>query len=193
MRKFVKAFLLGIILVELLSGCYLFPSDKYKYKGKGFSVKFPIGWKKIKQPADPGVIFTSTFKPHSVTFITPQEISYFNRYADQIDQIPEASISVYANKLSASIWLEDEFNNILEALSKHAHILDHGQVTIDNQIADWLIYRYDEIPTITLEFYIVTDFNIFYKIIYSTHVDKFKTYRDQFEVMKASFKIEPWF
>ena len=59
---------------------------------------------------------------------------------------------------------------------------------LDEKLAKWLVYYDKKVPALVLEFYMVTDNNIFYKIQYSARPDKFNKQRAAFEELKDSFK-----
>ena len=103
---------------------------------------------------------------------------------------PDSYISILTKKLTTPIWVEDEFPDILMSIQKAGYkIMDKGEIKIDDVISKWVVYHDKQTPTLVLEFYMVTDNSIFYKIQYSTHPDRFNKLRKSFEELRESFKF----
>lgn len=192
MPRGAQIIIMGIFIALFLNAT-LFKKDKNLYHGTGFTIAMPAGWEKEEIAANPGIVFVSESKPHSVTFVTPEKHSYVNPYVASVEQIPLASLTIYANKMPQSIWVEDEIGRILEELAKYNTILDRGDVPIGKERASWVVFHDTKNPLVlTIEFYIMTEMNVFYKIIYSAHSDHFSSYREVFEKAKGSFRIGQW-
>jgi len=154
-------------------------------RGEGFTITFPPGWKMIEQDMEPTFNLTSKFQPYVVTYVSPEE----NPETFE----PEASISIYTVKPDRQMWLEDEFPAIVETfVAGGFEILDKGQHEVDNIISWWLVYRYPQRKKLILEFYIINDNNIFYRIQYTAQEDKFPDHRQDFENAKATMKVSRW-
>ena len=163
------------IIKSLSSSGYFEAKD---HKGKGYYVKIPAGWIKAKPPKN-----VQYPKDVEVVMFVPQG-------TDTGKGQPAMFITIYTKKLSTPIWIEDEFPDILAAIQKEGmQIKDKGQIKIDNEISHWVVYFDKAVPALVLEFYIVTDNNMFHKIQYSAPPDKFNKYRKSFEELKDSFKF----
>lgn len=174
--KFLMIFVIGVFFIKTLGGSGLFVSKTHK--GKGYSVRIPDGWKKVKEKK-------GTYYPQGVEIVT-----FVPKSTDLELQDLEVFISIYTRKLSTPIWIEDEFPEILKSLLDEGFIImDRGEIKLDNVISYWIVYQDKKTPALILEFYMVTDNSIFYKIQYSTHPDKFNVYRSKFEELKNSFKF----
>jgi len=174
--NYLIIFIFGVFLVKTLGGSGFFVSKVHK--GKGYSVRIPEGWKKVKEKKSvvyPLGVEVVTFVP-SATDLDFQEMDVF--------------IFIYSKKLTTPTWIEDEFPGILESLSKAGFkVMDKGEIKLDNVISKWVVYHDKKKPAVVLEFYQVTDNSMFYKIQYSTHPDKFNVFRPDFEELKDSFKF----
>jgi len=175
--KFLTLFIVGIFIIKGLSGAGFFEAKSHK--GKGYFVRIPEGWSKVKKRKD--VIYPQGVE--IVQFI-PKEI-------DLKTEEPGATISIYSKKLPAPIWIEDEFPNIVRSLREEGfEIKDKGDIKINEKIGAWIVYFDRKTPKLNLEFYMVSDNGIFYKIQYSADPDKFSTYRYAIEDLKASFQFK---
>lgn len=174
--KFLIIFISVVFFIKIISGSSIFVSKNHK--GKGYSVRIPEEWKKVKE--EKGVFYPAGVE--NVTFV-PKSI-------DLGIQKPDLFISIYTRKLSTPIWIEDEFPDILKSLHEEGfRIMDRGEIKLDDVISNWVVYHDKKIPALVLEFYMVTDTSIFYKIQYSAHPDKFNVYRPVFEKFKENFKF----
>ena len=63
------------------------------------------------------------------------------------------------------------------------------QLKIAEKISSWIVYYDRKTPALVLEFYIVSDNNMFFKLQYSADPDKFQKNRLSFEELKDSFKF----
>ncbi|HQP10942.1 MAG TPA: hypothetical protein PKV41_06120 [Candidatus Omnitrophota bacterium] len=177
--KITKLLILFIVVIAVIKqasmGGFFEAED---HKGRGYYVRIPEGWKKIKPPKDvvyPDDIEVVTFIPKA-TGLDPQE--------------PEAYISIFTKKLASALWIEDEIPEIRRSISQAGNkILDQGQIKIDGVISEWTVYHDLKAPALVLEFYMVTDSNIFYKLQYVAPPEKFNGLRRSFESLKESFKF----
>ena len=109
---------------------------------------------------------------------------------DLKNETPSIFISIFTKKLTSAVWIEDEMPDILRSISQARNkIMDKGQAKFDTLDAHWVVYHDKKTPALVLEFYMVTDVNIFYKIQYSAPPEKFNTYRRSFEELQKSFKV----
>jgi len=169
-------FILAVLFIKTVGSSDIFISKVHK--GKGYVVRIPEGW--IKKKEEKGVKYPAGIQV--VTFL-PED--------DQgLSGEPDAYISIFTKKLSAPVWIEDEFPEILKSLREAGYtIKDKGEIKLDELLSNWTVYYDKETPALVLEFYMVTDNSVFYKIQYSAHPDKFRTYRKAFESLKDSFKF----
>ena len=174
--KFLILFVIGIFLIKNFTGSGFFePTD---HKGKGYYVKIPKGWSKVKK--EKGTVY-----PQGVTFV-----QFVPEGVDLKVARPDAMISIYSKKLITPIWIEDEFTNIVQSLREEGYeVKDQGQIKVDEKIAGWVVYFDRKTPALNLEFYIVSENNMFYKMQYSADPDKFQENRHYFEELKNSFKF----
>jgi len=176
LTKILVIFIIGVVIIKSATHAGFFEAKSHK--GKGYFVKIPVGWKKMKKQKDdvyPQGVEVATFIPREV-----------NPKKDKID----AYISILTKKLKTPIWVEDEFPDILKSIGKSGYrVMDKGEIKLDGAISKWVVYHDKKTPALTLEFYMVTDNNVFFKIQYSTHPDKFNKLRKSFEELKDSFKF----
>ena len=160
-------FVVGKIISARLQGAPI-------YKGPWYTVAVPEGWDKKKEEDE-------------IIFLCPVE----DVYAD----VPEAMFSIYAKKVPGTpLWLDDLFIEVIESLQgADGKILDKGEIKIDGEIGNWVLFRSDDPPLVILSFYLVDDNNRFTKIQYITQPDDFKKYRPEFEKFRASFKFKKLF
>jgi hypothetical protein len=173
--QFLILFVIGVIAVKSAIHADFFAPKNYK--GKGYAVKIPEGWKIMKEPK--GVVY-----PQGVGVV-----KFVPKGAAKQTERPDVYISIYTRKLKTPIWIEDEFPDILQSVKKAGfQVMDKGEIKLDGKIAKWLVYHDKRTPALVLEFYLDTDSNLFYKIQYFAHPDKFNKYRLAFEELKDSFK-----
>jgi len=174
--RFLILFVIGVFLLKELGGSSIFESTDHK--GKGYYVKIPQGWSKVKQ--EKSVVY-----PKGVEFV-----QFIPAGVDLEKARLEAVISIYSKKLVTPIWIEDEFPDIVQSLSEKGYeVKDKGEIKMDEKISSWVVYYDRESDVLNLEFYIVSENNIFFKIQYSAASDKFQQYRRYFEELKDSFKF----
>ena len=174
--RFLILFVIGIFILKELTGSSIFESTNHK--GKGYFVKIPLGWSKVKQ--EKGVVY-----PKGVEFVqlVPEGVDL------ESEQL-EAVISVYSKKLTTPIWIEDEFPGIVQSLREEGYeVKDKGEIKVHERISSWVVYYDRESDVLNLEFYMVSENNIFFKLQYSAASDKFQPNRRYFEELKDSFKF----
>lgn len=175
--KFLIVFVIGVFIIKGLSGAGFLEAKSHK--GKGYFVLIPEGWMRVKK--EKGVIY-----PRGVEIV-----QFIPKGIDLEIEEPGAFISIYSKKLDAPIWIEDEFPNIVMSLRKEGFdVKDKGDIKINEKIGAWVVYLDHKIPKLNLEFYMVSDNGMFYKIQYSADPDKFSKYRYAIEELKASFKFK---
>lgn len=169
-------FIIMVIIAKSLSTSGMFePKD---HKGKGYAVKIPEGWKKVKKDKD--VVYPEGVE---VAMFVPKEI-------DTRRELPDIYISIFTKKLNTPIWIEDEFPEILRGLHASGYkIMDKGKIDMDEVFSQWVVYHDQKASALVLEFYMVTDNNIFYKIQYAAPPDEFNKRRPSFEELRESFKF----
>ena len=178
-EKITKAlffFILGVFIIKNLSGSGIFESKNYK--GKGYFVRIPEGWSKVKKKK--GVVY-----PQGVDLV-----QFVPKGTNLELERPDASIFIYSKKLTTPIWIEDEFPDIVRSLREAGfEIKDKGEIKVDDKISAWVVYYDRANSLLNLEFYIVSDNNMFFKMQYSADPDKFQQNRNSFEELKNSFKF----
>ncbi len=152
------------------------------HKGPGYSVLKPVGWEVIKDATGVQPIFAANEKPDVVVFASPEKIPGTS--------VPAASIAVLVVKLANPTWMEDEFPTLLDALNKAGYLVfDQGQIKVNNEIFDWVLYKDPTTSLVNLEFYSVNELNKLFKLQFQAGPDAFKTYRPVFEATKETFKF----
>ena len=174
--KFLIVFVVAVILIKSFTGSGFFEAKDHK--GKGYYVKIPVGWTKIKK--EKGVVF-----PQGVEFV-----QFIPKGVDPEIVPPAATISIYSKKLTTPIWIEDEFSDMVQSLREAGYeVKDKGKIKMDDQISGWVVYYDQKANVLNLEFYIVSENNLFFKIQYSAKPDKFQENRHSFEELRNSFKF----
>ena len=174
--RFLVLFVIGVFILKELGGSSIFEATEHK--GKGFYVKIPKGWSRVKQEKD--VVY-----PKGVEFV-----QFVPAGIDLDNERLEAVVSVYSKKLVNPIWIEDEFPSIVQSLREAGYeVKDKGEIKVDERISSWVVYYDRESDVLNLEFYIVSESNIFYKLQYSASSEKFQENRRYFEEIKDSFKF----
>lgn len=174
--KFLILFIIGVIIVKNISGTGIFESKNYK--GKGYFVRIPEDWSKVKKRK-------GTIRSQGTDIV-----QFVPTGTNLEDERPDAMISIFSKKLTTPIWIEDEFPDIVHSLREAGfEIKDKGEIKLDDKISSWVVY-YDRVNSLLiLEFYIVSDNNMFFKMQYSADPDKFQQNRNAFEELKDSFKF----
>ena len=176
LTKILVIFIVGVLLIRNAMSSGVF--DAKGHKGKGFYVKIPEGWKRVKKQKD--VVY-----PEGVTVVM-----FVPKGVDVKHEQPDVYISIFVKKLTTPIWIEDEFPEILSSIRKSGcKIMDKGELKLGGKIAQWVVYHDKKTPALVLEFYMVTDSSVFYKMQYSAHPDKFNKERGAFEELRDSFKF----
>lgn len=176
LKRFLIIFAVGVLIIKSMTGAGFFEAKSHK--GKGYYVKIPVGWKIVKKQK--GAVY-----PEGVEIAT-----FVPKETDPAKEKIETYISIFTQKLTSPIWIEDEFPDILKSIRKSGHkIMDKGEVKLDGVISEWVVYHDKKIPALVLDFYMVTDNSVFFKIQYSVHPNKFNKLRGSFEELKESFKF----
>lgn len=174
--KFLVLFVIGVFVIKSASNAGFFEAKSHK--GRGYYVKIPEGWIKAKKQKD-------ALYPEGVEAVT-----FVPKGTDTEAGPPEIYISIFAKKLTTPIWIEDEFPDILRSIEGAGFkVMDKGEIKLDGKISKWVVYHDRKAPALTLEFYMVTDNNMFYKMQYSAEPDQFNRHRRSFEELKDSFRF----
>lgn len=158
------------------------------YKGQGYTIEFPHGWSNYED-INPQKKKKRRFStedrnaPKTVTFVT-EEVDYeTGAFA--------ASMSITTMKLASAAWIEDEWGTILQSIFEYGNkIIDKGEIKIDEELSKWVFYESPGQQAVTIEFYIITELNMFYKISYTALPKTFDKYRKAFEESKNTILIE---
>lgn len=177
--KVTRALIIFVIAVAIISNMsssgFFEPRD---HKGKGYYVKIPEGWKKVRQQK--GVVYPEGVE---VVMFVPKETNVKSKE-------PDAYISIFSKKLSTPVWIQDEFPEILASIARGGNkIMDKGEIKLDDVISEWLVYHDKKADALVLEFYMVTDNNMFYKMQYLAPPDQFNQMRRSFEELKDSLRF----
>ena len=176
LTKALIVFVIAVVFIKNATTSGIFESTSHK--GRGYYVKIPEGWTKVKKRKD--IVYPEGV---DMTMFVPKEVNL--KYED-----PDVYISIFSKKLSTPIWIEDEFPEILRSIEGAKHrIMDKGEIKIDEKISKWVVYHDKKTPALILEFYMVTDNSVFFKIQYSAPPEKFNQMRRFFEELKNSFKF----
>lgn len=185
--KILKLIVLILFVAYALK--LFFTREVVGHKGQGYTIEFPEGWTNWDE-LNPNKKKKKRFsmedrkKPKTVTYVTENDIDYYSgSYA--------ASMSVTSMKLSVSAWIEDEMGKIVEAIMMEGNrIIDRGEIKIDDVIAQWLFYENPRDDALNMEFYMITEGNMFYKIGFTSMKAKFNQYRPVFEKSKDTMLIK---
>jgi len=175
-KRFLIIFIVAVIIIKNASLAGMFVATDHK--GKGFYVKVPAGWKKVKQKK--GMVYPPGV---AVVMFVPKE-------ADLSYQEPDVYISIFTKKLTTPVWIEDEMPDIRRSIVESGHkIMDKGKVEIGGLLSEWVVYHDLKTPALVIEFYMVTDVSVFYKIQYAAPPDQFNRMRGSLEELQKSFKF----
>ncbi|MEC4685838.1 MAG: PsbP-related protein [Nitrospirota bacterium] len=153
---------MALLISCVLIGCNSTPKESGRYynKGKGFSIKFPEGWKKQKSPR--GVI---------ITFGSPEDT---------------ASVGVQKQKVSPQQTLAYTVKFMKSYTRKiGGKIIDTGETVIDNVDASWLL---SDLGSETIITYYMKKDDYIYSILASAAKDDF--YEDEMRSIARSFRFE---
>ena len=165
-----------IVSTFTLGGCF----PKNKYRGKGYIVSVPAGWKK-GAPLEKSFIEISKYKPELVTFDSPGRDSFDD---------PEATISIYTQRFDDPIWVEDITKLISRWVKNQGYvILGEGKINYEEDVGFSVNYREQYTDKTYLDFYFTTDGKIFLVVTYATTLDKFKKYIPDFETFRNSVEF----
>ena len=177
LRNIIFTFLILIAVKYTLGGASFQDKD---HKGKGFSVKKIPGWQMVLNDNNAGIFVSDPVESGSVTFLSAEK--------DPATQLPLARISVYEAKMATPAWIDDVFPEVMEALaSSQAKIVDQGELKIDEQIGNWVLYSMKGSKDLNLEFYVTDEKNGIFKIRYAVEDKSFAKYRPVFEDFRESF------
>jgi hypothetical protein len=169
-------FIVAILVIKNATSSGIF--EARDHKGKGYYVVVPQGWKKVKKKKE--IVY-----PEGVTVVM-----FVPKGTDTDLEVPDAYISIFTKKLTTPIWVEDEFPDILKSIHDSGFkIMDKGDIKLGGTESKWVVYHDKKAPALILEFYMVTDTNVFFKMQYSAHPDLFNKERAAFEELKDSFKF----
>jgi hypothetical protein len=151
--------------------------------GNGYKMDFPVGWIRNTEETKDIRMEGSLYETQIITYDSPQK--------DPKTGEPEARLQMYARKLESAMWIEDEWVDIVSSIRKARFIiLDKGEIKLDGEISKWLVFHDQKRTALILEFYFVTDSNVFYKIRYVGTPKGFSKHRPDFEEAKSTFKLK---
>lgn len=147
--------------------------DKSVYRGDGFSVVKPKGWDMQKDKAE-------------ITFFSPEK--------DVYTEAPVAIFSIYSEKQTGALFMDDLFPEILGSIQKQGgKILSTGSEKIDGQPSQWVVARFDKMDIAVVTLYLADDFNRLTKIQFIGKVKKFKAYGKEFDDFKKGIRLKKMF
>ena len=181
LRKRFFIFIFLLIFIKYASGLSIFKSGKYQ--GEDFVVVVPVGWEQRKELGGKFKEQGSYEKTELVTFI--------HEGIDLEVQDPPAKISITSRKLPHAVWIDDEWGDIIRSIRMAGmRVMDQGEIKIGGVISKWVVFHNKKMKTLHLEFYMITEKNMFYKLEYVTEDDKFGKYRPDFEFLKNSWEFK---
>ncbi len=147
--------------------------DPTVYKGSWYTVKIPEGWQKRQEKDE-------------VLFISPE--------VDVLTDTPYAIFSIYTKAAQGALFIEDYMQQVFEMLSQaNGQIVDKGEIKVDEEIAQWVLFHQHEPALVYLTFYVVDDYNRLTRIQFVSTPNKFQKYREEFEKFKGSLKFKRLF
>ncbi len=151
--------------------------------GNGYKMDFPVGWVKNKE-------FSKRYRDEEDLYET-EVFTYETPERNPKTGEPEATLEVYSKKLPSAAWLEDEWGDIIHSIRRaRFKILDKGEIKIDGEIFKWAIFHDRKRTVLIIEFYHITEGNMFYKIRYYADPRAFPRHRPAFEAAKESFRLK---
>jgi len=122
------------VVVIILAVKFLFSMgtfDSVTYKGTGYTINFPTGWKTTKEElVDIGIYFTSVEDKDVVTFYPEGAL---NPESGQ----PETHMTIVSGKLASPAWIQDLWPDIVKAIidSKAKSIIGGGDTIV--AVSNW--------------------------------------------------------
>ncbi len=172
-----------LIFLKLGAGLSIFQSRVYKEKG--YEVVVPKGWMHSKKLSAEFKTEGSVYETRLATFVLEKQKKLPE---DELD----AKLQIYSRKLESAMWIEDEMPEIIAYLKRAGmKVIDKGELKIGggNDIAQWVFFQNRAARQLIIEFYVITDLNMFYKLQYTSKDRLFNKYRPDFERFKNSFTI----
>lgn len=184
----MKNVLIGFVLFVLIfkSGFFSIFSDKNISAG-GFTVPRIEGWE-MKKETDADDMETVTFLYPPMDHIKEEDIDPYNP--------PEysAMISFTGGKLSAPIWIEDQFPEIVGSIMQAGYtIIDKGEIKIDDELSKWALYEKAnaaEDDPVIMSMYSAPDSGYFYKLEILAKPDVFNKFKPIFDAEVQAFKMK---
>jgi len=107
---------------------------------------------------------------------------------------PEASISLFAQKLDQVMWMEDLYPMIMREYKRTGYkIMQKGEIKVSDIIFKWVLCKNAARNEVAMDFYALDEGSYFFKLQYSSHVDTFNKYRKDFEEAKATLLVKMTF
>ncbi len=172
-------FIGAVVFIYSCNHSKLFKSDKVK--GYGYTFVIPAGWEKSAELSHEGKYSDPETMTRTIVLIPVDQKSRKGG--------PNTTISLSSKKLERSFWIEDEFPLIINALTNQGfRIIQKGEIKINEQLSKWVLYQDMGTAQLTLDFYMISENNIFYEIKMITDPENFDKYRPSFEELKSTFK-----
>jgi hypothetical protein len=159
-------FAVAIFLVRIIAGHFYDPTI---YRGQWYSVKILEGWSK-------------EVKDDEVFFKSPEKDFLGN---------PEAIFSIYGFQSRGALFMDLFMPEVFESLAKQdGKVLQHGEVKIDEVVADWILFKNNDPKWIIWTFYAIDDHNRLTKIQMMAKPENFDKYRPVFEQFKDTIRFK---
>ena len=163
--KRVGIFCIAVLISCIAVGCTSEPKEPGRYynKSKGFSIKFPDGWK--EQNPDAGIIIKVANTENT------------------------AAIGVQVQKLSKEQTLTDALNYMKTFIQRQGgQIIREGEADIDSYGARWFTCR---LKNETLLEYLIIKENYIYAMLFTFNADTFSDdFENEMREVAKSFRFE---
>ena len=178
-----RGYIIVIIAISLFSilGCRVF--HKGKYNGGHYKMFFPRKWEEGSWMIPTVLPAESLYEPELFTAESPKR--------HKATGTPDASISLFSQKMEQVVWMEDLYPVILREYARSGYaIMQKGEIKIDGNIFKWMLSKNTLRNEVAMDFYHVSDASVFYKIQYASHLDTYNKYRRDFEESKATMQVK---
>ena len=173
--------LLLICVSLVLSGCF---REKTKYKGDGCVLKIPSSWKLARKDdvTEKKFMDVSEYGSSLATFNSPEK--------DARTGLPKARISLFSQKFTQPLWVEDITADILDWVKRQGYtVIGSGKVSYQGSTGFSVNYRDKETGTVYLEFYFASDSRVYVVLLLETTEENFTFYLPDYENFRNSIEF----
>jgi len=143
----------------IFQGCEFKPK---RYRGHGYTIIQPKGWKMKKEKFSTFNLLVSEEIPSAIVFYSPEK--------DPIYGESVAKIELISQNFTKGVFIEDITPQLYGELRRQKKtILKKGEIKVDNEKSSWVLYRDNEKDLVTIEFYLISNAKIFYKLRIVSH------------------------